>query len=408
MELMKQFNAELATKVTELQGRVADLEERLGRNPRNSSMPPSAELFTKPPAPSRVERRAAAKKQGKQPGAPGKHLAQVTDPDHVVPHTPSACTSCGSGLEDAEVVDAERRQVFELPQIRLVVTEHVAEGRRCRCGTTTKGAFPREAVAPACYGPSVRALAAYLAVHQHLPMDRMAQLFSDVLAAPVSVGALAQMITEVAGATGPFLAATRQLLHDAPVVHFDETGGRAAGRLHWVHSASTGLLTLLDCHAKRGRLAMDDLGVIGQMSGVAVHDGCRPYRHYEIDHALCNAHHLRELTAVAVGWDQGWANDLAGLLVEAKRATETGRAAGVDRLDPATLHSIRVRYGQLVAKGFAANPEPEVGKRRGYDKKAFNLLVRLDTQRADVLRFTVDFHVPFDNYSDVAVMPISA
>ena len=394
---MTKFNAELATKVTELQGRVADLEERLGRNPRNSSMPPSAELFTKPPSPSRAERRAAAKKQGKQPGAPGKHLAQVTEPDHVVHHTPTACTSCGAGMKDAEVVDAERRQVFELPQIRLVVTEHVAERRRCRCGCTTKAEFPSEAIAPACYGPSVRALAAYMAVHQILPMDRMAQLFSDVLGAPVSVGSLANMVAEAADATGPFLEATRQLLRDAPVVHFDETGGRATGRLHWVHSASTGRLTLLDCHPKRGRLAMDDLGVIGEMSGVAVHDGWRPYRHYGIDHALCNAHHLRELTAVAVGWDQGWANDLAGLLVEAKHAIEAARAEGSDHLDAATLHSIRVRYGQLVAKGFAANPEPEVGKRRGYEKKAFNLLVRLDNQRADVLRFVTDFNVPFDN-----------
>jgi transposase len=142
VELVTKFNAELATKVTELQGRVADLEERLGRNPRNSSMPLSAELFTKPPSPSRAERRAAAKKQGKQPGAPGKHLAQVTEPDHVVHHTPTACTSCGAGMKDAEVVDAERRQVFELPQIRLVVTEHVAECRRCRCGCTTKAEFP--------------------------------------------------------------------------------------------------------------------------------------------------------------------------------------------------------------------------------------------------------------------------
>ena len=287
--------------------------------------------------------------------------------------------------------------MFDLPEIRLVVTEHVSERRRCRCGCTTKAIFPRAAIAPACYGPGIRALAAYLAVHQHLPMDRMAQLFSDVLSVPVSVGALAQMVAEAADATTPFLEATRDLLHDVPVVHFDETGGRAAGRLHWVHSASTGLLTLLDCHPKRGRAAMDDLGVIGEMSGVAVHDGWKPYRHYDLDHALCNAHHLRELKAVAVGWDQGWANDLAGLLVEAKHAVEDSRASGLDHLDATTLHSIRVRYGQLVAKGFSLNPAPEFGKRSGYEKKAFNLLRRLDGQRADVLRFVTDFAVPFDN-----------
>jgi transposase len=243
----------------------------------------------------------------------------------------------------------------------------------------------------------VRALAAYLAVHQHLPFDRMAQLFADVLGAPVSVGSLAQMVTEAADATGPFTDQVRELLIQAPAVHFDETGGRVQGSLHWVHSASTSLLTLLGCHKRRGRVAMDDLGVLGAMSGVAIHDGWKPYRHYDVDHALCNAHHLRELIAVGIGWDQTWANDLADLMREAKRTVAAARATGSDQLDPATLHSIRVRYGQLVAKGFSLNPEPETGKRSGYDKKAFNLLRRLDGQRDDVLRFTTDFAVPFDN-----------
>ena len=270
-------------------------------------------------------------------------------------------------------------------------------GPRCRCGCTTKADFPRAATASACYGPGIRALAAYLAVHQQLPMDRMPQLFSDVLSAPISVGALAQMVTEAADATRPFTDATRLLLQDADIVHFDETGGRAAGRLHWVHSASTSLLTLLDCNPKLGRVAMDDLGVIGAMSEVGNHDGWRPHRHYDVDHALCNAHHLRELKALGVGWDQGWANDLVGLLVEAKHAVEDARATGADQFDAATLHSIRVRYGQLVAKGFSLNPAPAVGKRSGYEKKAFNLLVRLDGQRADVLRFITDFTVLFDN-----------
>jgi len=360
-------------------------------------MPPSAEGFTKPPSASRAERRAEAKKQGKQPGAPGKHLAQVAEPDKVLIYRPDACSSCGSGLDGADVVDVECRQVFDLPPSALSVIEHRAERRRCTCGCTTKATFPDVATAPACYGPGIRALATYLAVHQHLPMDRMAQLFSDVLGAPVSTGALAQMVSEAAQATGPFLATTRSLLANGPAVHFDETGGRVEGSLHWVHSASTELLTLLDCHKRRGRAAMDDLAVIGHMSGVAVHDGWKPYRHYDVTHGLCNAHHLRELAAVGIGWSQGWANDLADLLREAKRSVDSARADGADHLDAATLHSIRVRYGQLVAKGLCANPAPEHGKRSGYAKKAFNLLTRLDSQRADVLRFTTDFAVPFDN-----------
>lgn len=228
-------------------------------------------------------------------------------------------------------------------------------------------------------------------------MDDISQLFCDVLHAPVSVGAPATMVTEAAGAVGPFLDAARVSLHDAPAVHFDETGGRVEGSLHWVHSTSTERLTLVECHKQRGRTARGGLGVIGEMAGAAVHDGWKPYRHYDVGHALCNAHHLRELIAVGIGWDQGWANDLADLLREAKHALEAARAAGLDRLDAATLHSIRVRYGQPVAKGFAANSEPEFAKRAGCEKKPFDLLDRLDTQRSGVLRSTGDLAVPFHN-----------
>ena len=157
------------------------------------------------------------------------------------------------------------------------------------------------------------------------------------------------------------------------------------------------MITLIDCHRRRGTLAMDDMGVIEGMHGIAVHDGWRSYRTYDVVHALCNAHHIRELSGVGVGWTQGWANEMIDLLVEAKDAVEAAQGAGSDRLDTATLHSIRVRYGLLIAKGWAANPAPEVGKRSGVNKTAANLLKRLDTQRADVLRFAKDFDAPFDN-----------
>ena len=387
---LEEFNRSLAA-------RIADLEERLGRNPRNSSMPPSAELFSKPPVPNRAERRAAKRRPGKQPGTEGKHLAQVEDPDEVQTYSPSACRGCGGNLDDADVVGIERRQVFELPPIRPFVTEHRMERRRCTCGCETKALPPAEAIAPACYGPGVRALAAYLAVYQHLPYDRMAQLFHDVLGIDVSVGALAQMVAEAGGALGLFAEVIRDLLIDASAVNFDETGARVAGSLHWVHVACSTLYTLIDCHKKRGTIAMDAMRVIAKMRGTAVHDGWKPYRSYDVLHQLCNAHHVRELEAVAVGWDQGWADEMIGLLVEAKEAVDVARATGVDHLDATTLHSIRVRYGMLIQKGWAANPAPAIGKRHGVKATAANLLKRLDAQRADVLRFATDFRAPFDN-----------
>ena len=401
LQLLSEHREERIVELEDLNrslvARIADLEERLGRNPRNSAMPPSAELFSKPPVPNRAERRAAKRRPGKQPGTEGKHLAQVEDPDDIQIHAPTACRGCGGNLDDADVVGMERRQVFELPPIRPFVTEHRMERRRCTCGCETKALPPVEAIAPACYGPGVRALAAYLAVYQHLPYDRMAQLFHDVLGIDVSVGALTQMVAEAGGALGLFTDVIRDLLIDAPSVHFDETGARVAGSLHWVHVACSTLYTLIDCHKKRGTIAMDVMGVIAKMQGTAIHDGWRPYRSYDVLHQLCNAHHARELEAVGVGWDQGWADEMIGLLIEAKEAAAAARANGADHLDAKILHSIRVRYGTLIKKGWAVNPEPDVGKRAGYEKKAANLLTRLDTQRADVLRFSTDFDVSWDN-----------
>ena len=383
-------------RVAELEARLADLEERLGRNPRNSSMPPSAEGPSKPPV-NRQQRRAEARRQGKQPGSEGKHLAQVADPDEVLLHAPPACPDCGAGLEGAEVVGDEVRQVFDLPKMGPHVTEHHLLRLRCRCGCEVKAESPADATAPACYGYGVRALACYLAVHQHLPYERMSQLFSDVLGIEVSVGALATMVGEAGGMLGLFCETVRDLLRDSPAVNFDETGGRVAGSLHWVHVACSSLSTLIECHKERGTVAMDEMGVIEKMRGVAVHDGWKPYRSYDVLHQLCNAHHLRELEGVGVVWDQGWAKEMIELLVEAKEVVEKAKATGRERLEPSALHSIRVRYGMLVAKSWAANPAPATGKRHGVKHKAANLLTRLDGQRDDVLRSATDFRASWDN-----------
>jgi transposase len=387
-----------SAQIAELEYEIAKLKERLARNPRNSSMPPSAEGLTKPVAGNRAERRAAKRRPGKQPGSEGKNLAQVESPDAVVTHTPAACTSCGAALADAGVIGVERRQVFELPEVRAHVTEHRMERRRCACGCETKATAPPEATAPACYGPGIRALAAYLSVYQHVPYDRLAEIFADVVGIPVSVGAITSMVAEAGGRLGLFVSVVTDLLRDAPTVHFDETGARVEGSLHWVHVASNALYTLLCCHKRRGGVAMDDMGVIAKMTGVAVHDGWKPYRAYDVVHALCNAHHLRELDSVIERFGQEWAEQMITLLLDAKESVEQAIERGEAGLGPGVLHSIRVRYGKLISKGWAANAEAAAARPgKWYGNTATNLIKRLDNYRDDVLRFTADFNVPFSN-----------
>jgi transposase len=184
-----------SARIAELEAKIVELERRVGRTPRNSSMPPSAEGLSKPSA-NRAERRGQKKRRpGKQPGDEGHHLAQVPDPDQVISHRPTRCGACEAELTEAEVVSVETRQVFEVPRTRAHVTEHQLVKLRCPCGCETKAEAPPEATAPACYGPGVRAFAVYLSVYQHVPYDRLAEIFADVLSMPVSVGTIKAMVS---------------------------------------------------------------------------------------------------------------------------------------------------------------------------------------------------------------------
>jgi transposase len=399
---LRAANAEQARLIARLQARVAELERRLGKDSSNSSKPPSSDGLGKPArAERRVAERAGERRPGKQPGAPGAHLAQVAQPDEVIWHTPKRCGECGAGLADAAVVGVQARQVFDLPVLRLLASEHRAQRRRCECGTTTAAAFPDHVRAAACYGSRLRALVCYLLVYQHLPVDRAAQLLADVLGAPVATGTLQGVVAEGAGGLEGFVEVVRERLAAAPVAHFDETGARVAGRLHWVHSASTSLLSLFAVHAKRGKVAMDAAGVLPGFGGVAVHDGWSPYWRYpDVRHALCGAHLLRELEGISDEPGQGWAAGMAELLVDAKLAADRARAGGAERIDAALRARLQVRYQRLLADGRSANPPPPArGRRPGRRRRspAANLLGRLDGHRDEVLRFLDDGRVPFDN-----------
>lgn len=407
--------ATLKALVEALEAEIERLRREGSRHSGNSGKPPSSDTLAQRSQQqeerlSRAERRrrarAKAKKlmegepkrrPGKQPGEPGTNLAQVAAPDRVLTHQPERCCGCGGDLAAAEVVASERRQVFDLPTRRLEVIEHRAESRRCGCGRTTKAAFPAEAKASTAYGPLVRAVGVYLVAGQHLPVARAAALLAQVCGAPVSTGWLAGLTAEAAKGLEGFLAALRAQLVAEGVVHADETGARISGARHWFHVACTDLLTLLDCHQKRGAEAFEDMAVLPFFSGVLVSDGWRSYWSYDAcEHALCCAHLLRDLAAVAqVDRHQRWADDMADLLVEAKKAVESALATDEPGLSARQLKALRTRYTRIVKAGYAAVPD---GHRTGsYDRDAYNLLRRLDTQRADICRYWVNAAVSFDN-----------
>jgi len=196
--------AEQAALIEKLTAEIAELRARLNMNSRNSSRPPSSDGYAKPAPKSR--RKRSGRKPGKQPGDPGRHLAQRCDPDATTVHPPSICERCGNGLGDAEVTGRVARQVFDLPPVALFCTEHQAERRRCRCGAETTGTFPSEATVPACCGPALRADVCYLVTRQHIPVARVAELLRDTYGEPVATGTIVAMVQEGAAMLEDFLA----------------------------------------------------------------------------------------------------------------------------------------------------------------------------------------------------------
>ena len=389
----------LRAEVERLTARVAELERQLKTNSRNSSKPPSQDVYAKP-APKSL-RRETGRGQGKQPGAPGASLKLVADPDTVVDHVPAACGGCGAGLRNCPDVGVVRRQVHDLPEIVPIVTEYRMHQRRCRCGVLTTALAPAGASAPACYGPNLTALAAYLLTYQHVPISRAAELLAEVTGMAVSTGWVSSVLGRIAPELAPFVEATRAAVRAAPVAHFDETGIRVLSTNKWLHSASTAWLTIYFLHGKRGREAIDAFGILDGFTGIAVHDGYHSYRTYDLTHALCNAHHQRELLAVAETYpEQTWPGALIDLLDELNIAAHTARELDLDEIPPEVRIPLTDRYDRQVRTGLGLHRRNHKGHPKGgrpRQSKARALLERLERYRGDVLRFAFDLTVPFTN-----------
>jgi transposase len=376
--------------------RIAELERRLGLNSGNSGKPPSSDGLKKPVRVSSL-REKSGKKTGGQPGHPGKTLRQTETPDAIIDHFPEICAGCGKTLNETMATDLSARQVFDLPEPKpLLVTEHRAHMCRClNCGTQTKAAFPEGVTAPTQYGPRIEAFVLYLQNHQLVPEKRLAMLMADLFSVNLTTATIARISQDYAARCQAFVDTVREQVAKAPVKHMDETGFRVGGKTQWLHIASTILLTFYRVSLKRGSL-------MENVSGIVVHDHWRPY--YTLSgvlHALCNAHHLRELKALVEIEKENWARQMQRLLRVACHVTNLAREANVP-LKPSLIALIEQRYDAIIAAGMAFHEaQPTVGKpgKRGRQPRrvGHNLLLRLLTRRQDVLRFLTDPTVPFTN-----------
>lgn len=391
--------AELQAQNAALVARVAELERQLGLNSRNSGKPPSSDGLKKPPRTTSLRERTG-KKPGGQPGHKGRTLERSPTPDAIVDHFPAACDGCGAPLEAAASTGHTSRQVFDLPEPQpLVVTEHRAHHCECvACGTQTRAAFPEGVNAPVQYGSRITTAVLYLAHFQFLPEQRLAEAMWDLFGVHLATSTIAAMSRAGSARFAGFVATMMTLIAAAPVKHLDETGFRVGGKTWWLHIASTAQLTVYRVAQKRGSIPQ-------MLRGIVVHDHWKPYyKLKEVVHALCNAHHLRELKALVEIEREDWARRMQRLLRRACHAANLAREKG-EPISPALIGLIERSYDRIVSAGMAfheAQPAltaANAPKKRGRKARrvGHNLLLRLHDRKPDVLRFLHDTAVPFTN-----------
>jgi len=413
---LRELVAVQAELIERLTFRVAELERQLRANSSNSSRPPSSDApWAKQPAKARSGRQRSGRKPGKQPGAPGTSRCLVDDPDQLVSLEPLTCQGCHEPLDGVRGSVAERRQVIDLPPIPApVVTEYQLMAKTCPCcGTVTTADFDAAATgetrdladlntavlrgpgSPVRIGPRALAMCALLTCGHYLPVARATALLETMTGLHVATGFTAGVRSRAATILlATFVPHMITLLHRAPVLHADETTGRANQALAFVHVACTDYLTLMHVGG-RSSADIDAGGVLPGFTGTLVRDGYAGYEHLPAMHAWCGAHLLRDLRALSDADPHGqlWALAMAQTLTDANTAAGHARATAATHLPPDTLTHLLARYTGALAKGHTDNLDQPSDLAR----KARTLIRRFRRYQDMNLRFVTDLSVPFTN-----------
>jgi transposase len=383
-----------------LEGRIQALEDQLAKDSHNSSKPPSSDGLKKKP---KSLRHKSGKKSGGQEGHAGHRLESVRDPQYVKVHPVTQCSHCEASLAEVKVDGYEKRQVFDLPEVKLEVTEHQTEIKTCPvCGEITEAEFPTDVSQETQYGPRVRAQMVYFNEYQFIPLERTSEVIEDLYQQAIAEGTVVAADERVAEQVAPVNAKVKTHLIDTEEpVRFDETGVRIEGKLNWLHSASTEQATYYEIHKRRGSEAMDHIGILPKRTGWSIHDYWKAYLKYaNTQHGLCNAHNIRDLIFILEIEKQSWAGEMLDLLLKIKQTVETAKDGSQIALSDEQIASFNLQYDQNVSAGLLINPAPErMEGKRGRVKQSFtkNMLDRLRDHKEKVLAFMNDFRVPFDN-----------
>jgi transposase len=394
--LIKQSDYQaLLDTIFNLTQRVKELEGQLHKDSHNSHIPPSKSIHKV----IKNSREQTGRKQGGQKGHKGTTLSMVCDPDQIEIYPVTTCRCCGKNLQKIEVDSYEKRQVFDLPEIKMKITEHQVEIKTCACGFVNKAEFPKTINGSVQYGVNVQALCVNLSNYQFLSYDRISEFMEDLTGYRINESTITRQNKILYNQLESFETQIKTLIQKSPISHHDESGIYCEGERIWLHSSSTKNMTHYGVDAVRGKDATDRIGILPNKTGKIMHDNWATYFQYiNCEHALCNAHHLRELTWFEEEENAIWANQIKRLLLDSKKQVEQAQEQG--RLSTKQIKNIETQYQTIVQSAIEGITIPvTTTKKRGKIKKPkqLNFLERFVKHKKSVLAYIYDFNIPFDN-----------